>query len=133
MSYVFVLNFEAIGDVTLILGLKKPPRKDGVNSDLSQKRLEYGKKYFTWLYVLKYPFIPTNPLLAAMSFFFHFSFFFLNLVCSFSPKPQNIEIYVLCKVIELQTLFFHPKLFGATTQKPPEMGSQKINFFNGLS
>ena len=31
------------------------------------------KKYFTQLYTSRYPFIPTNPLLAAMSFFFPFS------------------------------------------------------------
>ena len=29
----------------------KPPRKLGVKSGLSQKRVKYGKKYFTWLYV----------------------------------------------------------------------------------
>ena len=83
----------------------KPPRKFGVKSGLSQKRPKYGKKYFSWLYVLRYPFIPTNPLSAAMRFFsyffpFFFSFFFLffsfffflNLVRSSAPKPQNIEI-----------------------------------------
>ena len=69
---------------------QKPSRKFGVKSGLSQKRLKYGKKYSIWLYVLRYPFIPTNPLLAAMSFFFPF-FFFLIFVRS-SPKPQNIEI-----------------------------------------
>ena len=79
---------------------RKPPRKFGVKSGLSQKRLKYGKKYFTWLCVLRYLFIPTNPLLAAMrfiSFFFSFFsffflFFFLIFVRSSSPKPQNIEI-----------------------------------------
>ena len=93
---------------------RKPPRKFGVKSGLSQKRLKYGKKYFSWLYVLRYPFIPTNPLSAAMRFFSYFFpffsffflffpffflffpffsfFFFLNLVRSSSPKPQNIEI-----------------------------------------
>ena len=30
---------------------RKPPRKFGVKSGLSQKRLKYGKKYFIWLYV----------------------------------------------------------------------------------
>ena len=59
--------------------------------------LKFGKKYFTRLCVLKYPFIPINALLAAMSFFFIFSrFSFLNLVYrtlrSSSPKPQNIEM-----------------------------------------
>ena len=55
---------------------RKPPRKFGVKSRLGQKRLKYGKKYFMWWYVLRYPFISTNPLLAAMrfiSFFFPFS------------------------------------------------------------
>ena len=72
--------------------IRKPPRKFGVKSGLSQKRLKYGKKYFIGLYVSRYPFIPTNPLLAAMRFISFFSFFFfLNFVRS-SPKPQNIEI-----------------------------------------
>ena len=57
---------------------RKPPRKFGVKSGLSQKRLKYGKKYFIGLYASRYPFIPTNPLLAAMRFIsFFFSFFFL--------------------------------------------------------
>ena len=42
---------------------RKPPRNFGVKSGLSQKRLKYGKKYFIWWYVSRYPFIPTNPLL----------------------------------------------------------------------
>ena len=54
---------------------RKLPRKFGVKSGFSQIRMKYGKKYFTWLYVLRYPFIPTNPLLAAMRFI---SFFFPN-------------------------------------------------------
>ena len=57
---------------------RKPLRKFGVKSGLSQKRLKYGKKYFIELYVLRYPFIPTNPRLAAMRLIFlFFSFFFL--------------------------------------------------------
>ena len=83
---------------------RKPPRKFGAKSGLSQKRLKYGKKYFIGLHVSRYPFIPTNPLLAAMrfiSFFFFFFpfffsffsfFFFLIFVRSSSPKPQNMEI-----------------------------------------
>ena len=80
-----------------------PPRKFGVKSGLSQKRLKYGKKYFIGLYVSRYPFIPTNPLLAAtkfISFFSFFSFFFLFFsfffflifVRSSSSKPQHIKI-----------------------------------------
>ena len=75
---------------------RKPPRKFGVKSGLNQKRLKYDKKYFIlWLYVLRYSFIPTKPLLAVMKFissFFSFFFFFLIFVRSSSPKPQNIEI-----------------------------------------
>ena len=76
---------------------RKPPRKFGVKSGVSQKRLKYDKKYFIWLNVSRYPFIPTNPLLAAMrliSFFFSFFFlfFFLNFVRSYSPNPQHIKI-----------------------------------------
>ena len=56
---------------------RKPSRKFGVKSGLSQKRLKYGKKYFIWLYVLRYLFIPTNPVLAMMRFISFFSFFFL--------------------------------------------------------
>ena len=54
---------------------RKPPRKFGVKSSLSQKRLKYGKKYFKVLYVSRYPLIPTKPLLAAMRFIPFFSFF----------------------------------------------------------
>ena len=54
---------------------RKPPCKFGVKSDLSQKRLKYSKKYFIWLYVLRYPFIPTNPILVAMRFSFFLLFF----------------------------------------------------------
>ena len=121
---------------------RQPPCKFGVKSDLSQKGLKYSKKYFIWLYVLRYPFIPTKPLLVATRFFFpvlflfcsFFSFFFfLNFVRSSSPKPQNIEIQFLCKVVELQMQFFLPKVFRATPPGPPKMGPQKNNFLYGLS
>ena len=81
---------------------RKPPKMFRVKSDLIQKRFKYGKKYFKRLYVLRYPFIPTNPFLAAIRFFcvffslfscfsFCFLFFFLILVHS-SSKPQNTKI-----------------------------------------
>ena len=90
---MFVPNFEAISRVTLVLEPKNNcPQKFGVKSRLSQKRLKYGKKYFTWLNAVRYPFILTNPLLATISFFALFFFiFFLNLVRSSPPKPQTIE------------------------------------------
>ena len=110
---------------------RKPPRRFGVESGLSQKWLEYGKIYFTWLYVLRHPFIPTNPLLAAMSFFFPFFsfFFFLNFVRSSSPKPQHIEIQFLCKVVELQTPFFLPKFLGQLHREPPQKWGPKKSIF----
>ena len=63
------------------------------------------KKYFTQLYISRYPFIPTNLLLAAMSFFF--SFFFQNTVRLF-PKRLNTEKKKLhqmcyCDIRALQT------------------------------
>ena len=57
---------------------RKPPRKFGVKSGLSQNGLSTDKKYFTWLYVLRYPFIPTNQLLTAMRVFSFFPFFLRN-------------------------------------------------------
>ena len=76
---------------------QKPPRKFGVKAASIKNGLKYGKKYFIGLYVLRYPFIPTNLLLVAMRFIslffpFFFFFFFLNFVRSYSPKPQNMEI-----------------------------------------
>ena len=68
----------------------KLPHKFGVKGRLSQKRLKHGKKYFIWWYVVRYPFIPTNPHLAVMRFISFFSLFFLIFVRS--SKPHNIEI-----------------------------------------
>ena len=93
MSCMFVPNFKAIGQVTSVLEPENRPATLGVKSGLSQKRLKYGKKYFIGLYVSRYPFIPTNPLLAAMSGSFLFFPFFLFLIfVRTSPKPQHIEI-----------------------------------------
>ena len=67
---------------------QKPPRKFGVKSGLSQKRLKYDKKYFIWLYVSKYPFIPIQPTFGrdeVYSFFFPFFFLF------FLPKFCTLE------------------------------------------
>ena len=61
---------------------RKPPRKFGVKSGFSQKRLKHGKKYFIGLYVSRYPFIPTNPLLAAMRCISFFSLYFLPNFCT---------------------------------------------------
>ena len=71
MSCMFVTSFEAITPVTF--GFKihpSPPKKKfGVKSGLVQKRFKYGKN-ISHDYTLRYPLIPTNSLLAAMSFIF---------------------------------------------------------------
>ena len=88
---------------------------------------------------LKIPFHPNQPTFGRDEVYFFFSFFpffslfsfffFLIFVRSSSPKPQNIEIEFLCEVVELQTRFFLPKRFGATTP----ITLQKIHFLNGSS
>ena len=65
---MFASNFKAIGYFGF--RTRKPPQKFGLKSRHNQKQLKYGKKYFTRLYVLRYPFI----------------------VHSSSPKPQKIDI-----------------------------------------
>ena len=52
---------------------RKLLQKFGVKSDLIQKRLKYSKKYFTWLYVVRYSFIPTYTF-SHIEFFFFFHF-----------------------------------------------------------
>ena len=43
---MLVPNFEAMG---FSFRIRKPPQKFGVKSGLIEKRLKYGKKYFTGL------------------------------------------------------------------------------------
>ena len=40
---------------------RKPARKFGVKSGLSQKRLKYGKKYFIWLYSMSQDTLSSQP------------------------------------------------------------------------
>ena len=47
---------------------RKPPRKFGVKSGLSQKRLKYGKKYFIGLYVSRYP-VPVSYIIKSIPSF----------------------------------------------------------------
>ena len=99
--------------------IRTPPRKFGVKSGLSQKRLQVRQKIFHMVICLKIPFYPNQPtfgrdevyfffffffpffpffsfffpFFSFFSFFFlFFLFFFLNFVRSSSPKPQHIEI-----------------------------------------
>ena len=49
-------------------------------------------------------------------------------MCASSPKPQQIEIYFLCKVVKLQMQFRLPKVFGDTPPETPLYEARKINF-----
>ena len=74
-------------------------------------------------------FHPNQPIFGRDEvYFFFFLFFFLIFVRSSSPKPQHIEIYFLCKVVELQMQVFLPKFFGATPPGTPP----KNQFFERL-
>ena len=85
---------------------------------------------------LKIPFYPNQPTFGRDEVFlflfpfliFFFLFFFLIFVRSSSPKPQNIEILFLCKVVELQMQFFFPKIFVATPLGTPSKWAQKSVF-----
>ena len=77
---------------------RKPPRKFGVKSGLSQKRRQ---KIFHMVVCLKIPFHPNQPNFGRdevyLFFFlflisFSFLFFFLIFVRSSSPNPQHIKI-----------------------------------------
>ena len=108
---------------------RQPPRKFGVKSGLSQKWLKYDNKCFLWLYVLRYPFIPTNPLLAAKSFFF--LFFFLNFVRS-SPKPQNSKFNFCVKLLSCKRNYFSRIFLGQLYRGLPQNGAPKNQFFERL-
>ena len=111
---------------------RKPPRKFGGISGLSQKRLKYGKKYFMWLYVSRHPFIPTNSLLAAMRFISFFSsffsfFFFLNFV-----HHNTLKSTFCVKLLSCKCNFFSRNFLGQLHQEPPQHGAPKNPFFERL-
>ena len=111
---------------------RKPPHKFGVKSGLSQKRLKYGKKYFIGLYVSRYPFIPTNPLLAAMrfiSFFFpFFSWFLYALLLNHNTSKSNFCV----KLLSCKCNFFSRNFLGQLHQELPQNGAPKNQFFERL-
>ena len=98
---------------------RKPPRKFGVKRGLSQKRLKYGKKYFIWLYVLRYPFIPTNPLLAAMRFI-SFLFFLPNFCTLFSLNHKALKFNFCVKLLSCKRNFFSRNFLGQLHRNPPK-------------
>ena len=113
---------------------RKPLRKFGVKSGLIQKRPKYDKKALTRLYVLRYLFIPTNSLLAAMSFFFlfcplFFFFFFLILYALLLLNHKTSKYNFFSKVVKLQTQFCLPKYLVATPQGTLPKSGTKTEFF----
>ena len=132
---MFVSNFEAISHSTLVFRrkpnfhmIRKPPQKFGVKSGLIQNRCKYGKKYITWFHVLKYPFMPTNPLLAAMSFFFYPLFFFQNLVRYLLLNHKTSKSNFCAKLLSCKSNFVCRNCLGPLPRGPP-----KINFLKGSS
>ena len=87
MSYYVSTKFRGNRSRDFGFRTRKPPRKFGVKSGLSQK-------IFHMVVCLKIPFHPNQPTFGRneVYFFFFFLFFFLIFVRSSSPKPQNIEI-----------------------------------------
>ena len=111
---------------------RKPPRKFGVKSGLSQKWLKYDKKYFMWLYVLRYPFIPSNPFLTAMRFFF--LFFSSKILYPLLLQNRKTSKFNFCvKLLSYKRNFFSRNFLGQLPRELPENGAKKINFFNGSS
>ena len=129
MSCMLVHNFEALGHVTSVLEPENPPRKFGVKSSLSQKRLKYGKNIFHMVICLKIPFHPNQPTFGRDEVYFFVSFFFfLIYVRSSSPKPQHIRNLLFVQSRWVANAIFLPKFFGETSPGTP----QKINFFEWL-
>ena len=72
---MFAPNFEAIRHVTLVLEPKNLPTSVAQKA-VSVKNGLTPQKIFDMVDILRYPFIPTSPLLATMRFFpFFFPFF----------------------------------------------------------
>ena len=109
---------------------RKPPRKFGVKSSFSQKRLKYGKKYVIRLYVSRYPFIPTNPRLAAMRFIsFFFLFFSSQFLYALLLNHKTWKSNFCVKLLSCKCNFFSRKFFGATPpETPPKWGPKKSIF-----
>ena len=93
----------------------KPPRGFGVKSGLIQKRPKYGKKYFTHLYVLGYPFIPINPLFVARRFCF---LFFLRKSLLLNHKTSNSNVCL--KLLSCKRDFVNQNFFGRLPRDPPK-------------
>ena len=92
-----------------------------------------GKIYFIRSNVLRYPFIPTNPLLAAMRFisfcFLFFSLFLCALLLNHKTWKSNFRV----KLLSCKSNFFFRNFLGQLHRETPKLGPQKFNFLNGSS
>ena len=105
---------------------RKLPQKFGVKSGLIQNRLKYGQKYFTWLYVVRYPFIPTYTF-SRIEFFFFFCF--LNFVHSFFLTKQHRYLIFCVNLLSCKCKFYLLKFFEASApEHPPKWGPKKLFF-----
>ena len=133
---MFVANFEAIGNVASVLGLKNRPQF-GVKSGLIKKRLKCGKKYFTVI-CLMIPFHPNQPTFGppwGLTLFFPFFPFFssqiLYALLLLNHKTSKSNFCV--KLFSCKRKFISRNFLGRLPQELPQNGAPKINFFNGLS
>ena len=110
---------------------RKPLQKFGVKSSLIQRRLKYTKQYFTRLYILRYPFIPTNPLLAAMR---SISFFSSSILYALLLNHKISKSNFCVKLLSCKRNFEYRNFFGSLPREPPppkKMGP-KNQFFEQL-
>ena len=87
---MFVPNFEAISQVTFVIGFENRPKswpQKAFHSKIDQVR----QNIFHMVICFVIPFKPYQPTFGHDKLFFFFLFFFLNIVLS-SSKPQNIEV-----------------------------------------
>ena len=101
---------------------RKLPRRFGVQSGLIQKRL----LYFIGLYVLRHPFIPTNPLSAAMRFISFFSFFSSLILYALLLLNHKTWKFNFCvKLLSCICNFFSQNFLGQLHREPAQNGAKK--------
>ena len=127
ISCVFVPNFQAIALMTLILGHTaiKLWRKNRSHSETAQVR----QKIFHLVVCLRYPFIPTNSLLTAMSFF---PFFSSEILYAVLLKQKTLKSKFCVKLLSCKRNFVSWKFFGPLPQEHLQNGAPKNQFFKRL-
>ena len=89
-----------------------------------------------WLCALRYPFIPTNPLLAAVWFisffllFLFFSSYFLYALFLLNHKTWKFNFCV--KLLSCKRNFFSRIVLGQLHREPPQNRASKNLFFERL-